>query len=101
MDNLASDDVVGPEEGTKPRRIIMNLTQFEQFLLSGSSGAASDEEESAGQDNDDLSSIWLFWKINGKSAQFDRLIFVQFSKYRFADLWAIMNPRGDKPKICS
>ncbi len=57
MDNLASDDVVGPEEGTKPRRIIMNLTQFEQFLLSGSSGAASDEEESAGQDNDDLGSI--------------------------------------------
>ena len=57
MDNLASDDVVGPEEGTKPRRIIMNLTQFEQFLLSGSSGAASGDGETEGADDDGFESI--------------------------------------------
>lgn len=32
MDQLADAGVVGPEEGTKPRKIIMSLEQFEQYL---------------------------------------------------------------------
>ncbi len=32
MDQLAEAGVVGPEEGTKPRKILMSLEQFEQFL---------------------------------------------------------------------
>ncbi len=32
MDQLADAGVVGPEEGTKPRRILMNAAQFEEFL---------------------------------------------------------------------
>ena len=50
MDNLAGDEVVGPEEGTKPRKIIMNMTQFEQFLRSG--GSSDTEEVESGNDED-------------------------------------------------
>ena len=32
MDNLAEDGVVGPEEGTKPRKILMTLEEFEAYL---------------------------------------------------------------------
>lgn len=32
MDNLAEDGVVGPEEGTKPRKILMTLEEFENYL---------------------------------------------------------------------
>lgn len=32
MDQLEEAGVVGPEEGTKPRRILMNLNEFEQLL---------------------------------------------------------------------
>ena len=32
MDQLADAGVVGEEEGTKPRRILMNMTQFEALL---------------------------------------------------------------------
>lgn len=32
MDQLAEAGVVGPEEGTKPRKILMTLEQFEQYL---------------------------------------------------------------------
>ncbi|MDF2538912.1 MAG: cell division FtsK/SpoIIIE [Herbinix sp.] len=32
MDQLAEAGVVGPEEGTKPRKILMSQEQFEQFL---------------------------------------------------------------------
>ncbi len=32
MDQLADAGVVGPEEGTKPRRILMNEEQFENYL---------------------------------------------------------------------
>jgi S-DNA-T family DNA segregation ATPase FtsK/SpoIIIE len=32
MDQLAEAGVVGPEEGTKPRKILMSLEQFEQYL---------------------------------------------------------------------
>jgi len=32
MDSLAEDGIVGPEEGTKPRRIIMSEAEFEDFL---------------------------------------------------------------------
>ena len=32
MDQLADAGVVGEEEGTKPRRILMNAAQFEQYL---------------------------------------------------------------------
>ncbi|MDF2589659.1 MAG: cell division FtsK/SpoIIIE [Anaerocolumna sp.] len=32
MDQLADAGVVGPEEGTKPRKILMSLEEFEQFV---------------------------------------------------------------------
>jgi S-DNA-T family DNA segregation ATPase FtsK/SpoIIIE len=32
MDQLADAGVVGPEEGTKPRKILMNMEQFENYL---------------------------------------------------------------------
>jgi S-DNA-T family DNA segregation ATPase FtsK/SpoIIIE len=32
MDQLAEAGVVGPEEGTKPRKILMSLEEFEQYL---------------------------------------------------------------------
>ncbi len=32
MDQLADAGVVGPEEGTKPRKILMSLEEFEQFI---------------------------------------------------------------------
>jgi len=33
MDQLASVGVVGPEEGTKPRKILMTMEEYEQFLF--------------------------------------------------------------------
>ena len=35
MDQLEEAGVVGPEEGTKPRRVLMSLEEFQQ-VLSGS-----------------------------------------------------------------
>ncbi|MDD6571413.1 MAG: DNA translocase FtsK 4TM domain-containing protein [Thermoflexaceae bacterium] len=35
MDQLADAGVVGPEEGTKPRKILMTMEEFEEFLNSG------------------------------------------------------------------
>ena len=32
MDQLEEAGVVGPEEGTKPRRILMSMNEFENFL---------------------------------------------------------------------
>lgn len=32
MDQLAEAGVVGPEEGTKPRKVLMSLEQFEQYV---------------------------------------------------------------------
>ena len=32
MDQLEEAGVVGPEEGTKPRRILMSLEEFEQYV---------------------------------------------------------------------
>lgn len=32
MDQLADAGVVGPEEGTKPRKVLMSLEEFEQYL---------------------------------------------------------------------
>ena len=32
MDQLAEVGVVGPEEGTKPRKILMSAEEYEQFL---------------------------------------------------------------------
>jgi S-DNA-T family DNA segregation ATPase FtsK/SpoIIIE len=32
MDQLADAGVVGPEEGTKPRKILMTIDQFEEFM---------------------------------------------------------------------
>ena len=42
MDKLAEDEVVGPEEGTKPRRILMTLEQFEAFLNGGTAAPPED-----------------------------------------------------------
>ena len=35
MDQMEEFGVVGPEEGTKPRRILMNMTEFEERLNGG------------------------------------------------------------------
>ena len=32
MDQLSEAGVVGPEEGTKPRRILMTMEEFEELL---------------------------------------------------------------------
>ena len=32
MDQLSEAGIVGPEEGTKPRKILMTQEEFEQFL---------------------------------------------------------------------
>ena len=32
MDQLEEAGIVGPEEGTKPRRVLMSPEQFEQFV---------------------------------------------------------------------
>ena len=32
MDQLAESGVVGEEEGTKPRKVLMSLEQFEQYI---------------------------------------------------------------------
>ena len=32
MDQLAEAGVVGEEEGTKPRKVLMSMEQFEQFI---------------------------------------------------------------------
>lgn len=32
MDQLSEDGVVGPEEGTKPRKVLMTLEEFEKFV---------------------------------------------------------------------
>ena len=40
MDQLCEAGVVGPEEGTKPRKILMTKQQFEEYL----DGAYSEEQ---------------------------------------------------------
>ena len=35
MDQLAEAGVVGEEEGTKPRKILMSMEEFEEFLEAG------------------------------------------------------------------
>lgn len=35
MDQLAEAGVVGKEEGTKPRKILMSMEEFEEFLEAG------------------------------------------------------------------
>ena len=32
MDQLADAGVVGPEEGTKPRKVLMTMDQFDEFM---------------------------------------------------------------------
>ena len=32
MDQLCDAGVVGPEEGTKPRKVLMTMEEFNQFL---------------------------------------------------------------------
>lgn len=36
MDQLAEAGIVGPEEGTKPRKILMTKEEFEQYIESNS-----------------------------------------------------------------
>ena len=35
MDQLSDAGVVGPEEGTKPRKILMSMEEFENYLSGG------------------------------------------------------------------
>ena len=34
MDQLAEEGIVGPEEGTKPRKILMTLPEFDSYVTS-------------------------------------------------------------------
>ncbi len=45
MDQLAEEGIVGPEEGTKPRRILMTLPEFEAYMSSTSQAGESDETD--------------------------------------------------------
>ena len=45
MDQLAEEGIVGPEEGTKPRRILMTLPEFETYMSGTSQAGASDETD--------------------------------------------------------
>ena len=38
MDQLAEAQVVGPEEGTKPRKVLMTKEEFEEYLGTGKEG---------------------------------------------------------------
>ena len=38
MDQLAEAQVVGPEEGTKPRKVLMTKEEFEEYLGTGKIG---------------------------------------------------------------
>jgi len=44
MDSLANDNVVSQEEGTKPRRILMTLDEFNEFLTSGKTPSQTEQE---------------------------------------------------------
>ena len=44
MDQLAEAGVVGEEEGTKPRKILMTRTEFEQFISGGSVDDPNEED---------------------------------------------------------
>ena len=41
MDQLAEAGVVGEEEGTKPRKILMTLEEFEDYLKNKDAGGQS------------------------------------------------------------
>lgn len=45
MDELGEAGVVGPEDGTKPRRVLMKKEDFENYLTSGSSDASNADED--------------------------------------------------------
>ena len=45
MDQLEEAGVVGPEVGTKPRSVLMNATQFEQYLNPSYSPEGTSEDE--------------------------------------------------------
>ncbi|MCR5684046.1 MAG: DUF87 domain-containing protein [Lachnospiraceae bacterium] len=51
MDQLSEDEIVGPEEGTKPRRILMTIEQFEAFI--NGDDTASPEDSSPDETNED------------------------------------------------
>ena len=38
MDQLCDAGVVGDEEGTKPRKVLMNRAQFDEYLNSQAAG---------------------------------------------------------------
>lgn len=52
MDELGEAGVVGPEEGTKPRRVLMKKEDFENYLVSGgteSSGSDDTSDDESGE----------------------------------------------------
>ena len=53
MDQLAEAGVVGPEEGTKPRRILMNIAQFESIVNGSASYSSEDDPGDYPDDGDD------------------------------------------------
>ncbi len=44
MDQLAEEGVVGPEEGTKPRKILMTLPEFDAYIAGGGENDEGSEE---------------------------------------------------------
>ncbi len=46
IDQLNKAGVVGPAEGTKPRKVLMTMEEFEQMLSGGANGVPEEEMES-------------------------------------------------------
>ena len=46
IDHLNKAGVVGPAEGTKPRKVLMTMEEFEQMLSGGANGVPEEEMES-------------------------------------------------------
>lgn len=50
IDQLHQAGVVGPAEGTKPRKVLMTMEQFEAYLSGGDAATEADELEAYAQE---------------------------------------------------
>lgn len=55
MDQLAQEGIVGPEEGTKPRRILMTMHQFEAYLAGEESADSNENGVNSTEENNEFS----------------------------------------------
>lgn len=57
IDQLNKAGVVGPAEGTKPRKVLMSMEQFEAMLSGAESGVSQEEMESMNQEMESTSEM--------------------------------------------